>query len=108
MCPLGLLEEIKRLARHARQSSNGAMYITNKFPSHFSVVLIMMIKELHLPRLMLSLFFGFFSTVCVSATDARELPCSHGPTNRRCWTDGFDISTDFDQSFPVTGKTVEV
>lgn len=32
--------------------------------------------------------------------------CSNNPTNRACWTNGFNINTDFDKSFPSTGNTV--
>lgn len=32
--------------------------------------------------------------------------CSNNPTNRACWTSGFNIATDFDKTFPSTGNTV--
>lgn len=32
--------------------------------------------------------------------------CTNGPTSRNCWSDGFDINTDADLSWPTTGKTV--
>ncbi|KAI5366534.1 putative multicopper oxidase, type 1, carbohydrate binding module family 20, cupredoxin [Septoria linicola] len=32
--------------------------------------------------------------------------CTNGPDSRGCWNGGFDIDTDFDQDWPVTGRTV--
>ncbi|KAF2726351.1 multicopper oxidase [Polychaeton citri CBS 116435] len=32
--------------------------------------------------------------------------CTNSATSRGCWTDGYDIDTDFDKDFPTTGKTV--
>lgn len=32
--------------------------------------------------------------------------CTHGPTNRGCWTSGFGINTDQYTSWPNTGRTV--
>lgn len=32
-------------------------------------------------------------------------PCTHTPTTRACWSDGFSIATDFDLKWPVTGNT---
>lgn len=32
----------------------------------------------------------------------------HTPTNRTCWSDGFDISTDYEEHFPATGIVREV
>jgi hypothetical protein len=37
---------------------------------------------------------------------ATEPTCTHGPTSRGCWTGAFDIDTDFDRNWPVTGRTV--
>jgi len=34
--------------------------------------------------------------------------CTHGPTNRGCWTSGFSINTDQYTSWPNTGRTVTV
>ena len=31
--------------------------------------------------------------------------CTHGPTSRACWSNGFSIATDFDLKFPDTGRT---
>ena len=33
--------------------------------------------------------------------------CTHGPNTRACWKNGYSIATDFDEKFPVTGKTVK-
>lgn len=32
--------------------------------------------------------------------------CFNGPDSRHCWTDGFDINTDFDNRWPSTGRKV--
>ncbi|SMR54833.1 unnamed protein product [Zymoseptoria tritici ST99CH_3D1] len=32
--------------------------------------------------------------------------CTNGPTSRGCWTSPFSINTDFDQNWPITGRTV--
>lgn len=32
--------------------------------------------------------------------------CVNNPLNRDCWTNGYNIATDFDKTFPSTGKTV--
>lgn len=34
--------------------------------------------------------------------------CTHGPTNRQCWTNGFSASTDMYTSWPNTGRIVTV
>jgi hypothetical protein len=31
--------------------------------------------------------------------------CTHGPTSRGCWSSGLSVNTDFDQKWPVTGRT---
>jgi FtsP/CotA-like multicopper oxidase with cupredoxin domain len=31
--------------------------------------------------------------------------CTNGPTSRSCWSDGFDINTDYFQNWPSTGQT---
>jgi hypothetical protein len=41
-------------------------------------------------------------------TGAPASPCTHGPTNRGCWTGGFSINTDQYASWPNTGRTVTV
>jgi FtsP/CotA-like multicopper oxidase with cupredoxin domain len=32
--------------------------------------------------------------------------CTHGPTSRNCWSNGFDIDTDVYQSWPSTGQSI--
>ena len=39
---------------------------------------------------------------------ARQSNCANTPTTRSCWSNGFDISTDSESSWPVTGVTVAV
>ena len=34
--------------------------------------------------------------------------CIHGPTNRQCWSTGFNITTDYERVWPNTGKTKQV
>lgn len=34
--------------------------------------------------------------------------CTNGPTSRNCWSDGFDINTNWYNSWPDTGRTVTV
>ncbi|KAJ9144624.1 Extracellular dihydrogeodin oxidase/laccase [Pleurostoma richardsiae] len=38
---------------------------------------------------------------------ARETECVHGPSDRSCWSDGFDISTNYYESVPDTGVVRE-
>lgn len=40
------------------------------------------------------------------AGSALPSSCTNGPTSRGCWSDGYDIETDFDRDWPSTGKTV--
>ncbi|KAK7914903.1 hypothetical protein PG985_012606 [Apiospora marii] len=48
-----------------------------------------------------SLLFGVLSTAAPPTKHGPQAPGScNTPGNRRCWTDGFDISTDYYQSFP--------
>jgi hypothetical protein len=35
-------------------------------------------------------------------------PTCNTPSNRACWTNGFDINTDYEVSTPNTGRTVAV
>jgi len=37
---------------------------------------------------------------------SRSTNCTHSSTDRACWSNGFDISTDSEKSWPNTGKTV--
>ena len=34
--------------------------------------------------------------------------CTNQPSSRQCWSGGFDILTDVDETWPSTGKTVYV
>ncbi|KAF2743840.1 multicopper oxidase [Sporormia fimetaria CBS 119925] len=38
--------------------------------------------------------------------EQRQTSCTHGPTNRGCWTNGFGINTDQYTAWPNTGRTV--
>ena len=38
----------------------------------------------------------------------RDSSCTNGPTTRSCWSNGFSVSTNSDNKFPDTGKTVTV
>lgn len=33
----------------------------------------------------------------------KRAPTCNTPSNRACWTNGFDINTDYEASFPATG-----
>lgn len=56
------------------------------------------------------LFFAASFTAAVPTTELIEArassSCFNNPANRACWTNGFNIATDFDLSFPSTGNTV--
>lgn len=39
----------------------------------------------------------------LSAELVKRAPTCNTPTNRACWTDGFDINTDYEANFPDTG-----
>jgi len=62
------------------------------------------------------LFFGLSkaapSPVDVDVVAPRELakraPTCNTPSNRACWSDGFDINTDYEASIPNTGVTRSV
>lgn len=41
-----------------------------------------------------------------TTTRVPDAACTHGPTTRACWTNGYSIATDFDKKFPTTGNTV--
>ncbi|KAE8382646.1 extracellular dihydrogeodin oxidase/laccase [Aspergillus bertholletiae] len=34
---------------------------------------------------------------------AQDTGCTHGPSNRGCWSDGYDLSTDYYENAPDTG-----
>jgi len=38
----------------------------------------------------------------------KRAPTCHTSTNRACWSDGFDINTDYEEHFPATGTVREV
>ncbi|KAK0940342.1 laccase, multicopper oxidase, benzenediol:oxygen oxidorectuctase [Friedmanniomyces endolithicus] len=48
------------------------------------------------------------ATVTATSTSsvAPTSTCTNGPSSRNCWSGGFDINTDFDNSWPTTGRTV--
>jgi hypothetical protein len=47
------------------------------------------------------------STNSTSASYAKSHPgCINGPNSRGCWGGGFDINTDYDASWPNTGRVV--
>ncbi|KAK1764472.1 laccase [Phialemonium atrogriseum] len=51
---------------------------------------------------------GLFSSVhgAPSAELVKRAPTCNTPSNRACWTTGFDINTDYLEKTPLTGKTV--
>jgi hypothetical protein len=79
-------------------------------------------KERHFPRTSLSsMIFLAALAILASLTQAVALPledstptpieerdaaCTHGPSTRACWSNGYSIATDFDLKFPVTGVIV--
>jgi len=44
----------------------------------------------------------------LSAGLVKRAPTCNTPTNRACWTDGFDINTDYEANFPDSGVVREV
>ena len=38
----------------------------------------------------------------------KRAPTCNTPSNRACWSDGFDINTDYETKIPDTGVTVNV
>lgn len=46
------------------------------------------------------------SATKTSTSSATPATCTNASNSRRCWSEGFDIDTDFDQTWPVTGRTV--
>ncbi len=63
----------------------------------------------------LALATGLFSSLLVGALPSlssdglisRAASCNT-PSNRACWTTGFDINTDYEDKIPLTGKTKTV
>ena len=45
-------------------------------------------------------------SVATTSTPPPDPQCTNGPFTRACWGDDFSIATDFDYSWPNTGKTV--
>ena len=41
-----------------------------------------------------------------STTNSPDSACTNGPLTRACWSDGFSISTNYNSTWPVTGRTV--
>lgn len=41
------------------------------------------------------------------ATDSTSDSCTHSASDRQCWSDGFDISTDYYANVPDTGVVRE-
>jgi hypothetical protein len=48
------------------------------------------------------------SSASTSTATATDSTCTNSASARSCWGDGFDIDTDSDLSWPVTGNTVSV
>ena len=46
------------------------------------------------------------TTVSGTSTKVADTSCTNGPHSRACWGDGYSISTDFDEKWPTTGKSV--
>jgi hypothetical protein len=44
------------------------------------------------------------TNAAVAPTRAPDKACSNGAFTRGCWSNGFSISTDFDEKWPNTGK----
>jgi hypothetical protein len=49
-----------------------------------------------------------FLTDSVTGVFKRDTVCINSPSTRQCWKDSFDISTNYDVAFPITGRTVTV
>jgi laccase len=45
-------------------------------------------------------------TATTTSSVAATATCTNSPTSRNCWSNGYDINTDFDTAWPSTGKTV--
>jgi hypothetical protein len=46
------------------------------------------------------------TSLSASTTHPPDSICTNGPFTRACWSDGFSISTNYDSTWPVTGRTV--
>jgi hypothetical protein len=49
---------------------------------------------------------GSSTSASASVTKPPDSICHNGPFTRACWKDGFSISTNYDSTWPVTGRTV--
>lgn len=45
-------------------------------------------------------------TATSTSVKVADSACTHGPSTRACWSDGYSAATDFDEKWPSTGKTV--
>ncbi|KAF1991807.1 multicopper oxidase [Aulographum hederae CBS 113979] len=48
------------------------------------------------------------SSVKATSTKVADSACTNGPLTRSCWSNGYNVATDFDAKWPTTGKTVSV
>jgi hypothetical protein len=46
------------------------------------------------------------TSASASTTKPPDSICTNSPLTRACWKDGFSISTNYDSTWPVTGRTV--
>ena len=46
------------------------------------------------------------TSASATTTQPPDSACTNGPFTRACWSDGFSISTNYDTTWPVTGRTV--
>lgn len=61
-------------------------------------------KSLLLVSSLTSLSVGL-SIPSLSNIVKKDSSCTNGPSSRNCWSDGFDIDTNYYESWPETGKT---
>lgn len=47
------------------------------------------------------------SSAIATTTRKPDAQCTHGPFTRQCWGNGFSIATNYDSTWPVTGKVVK-
>lgn len=50
---------------------------------------------------------GALGAATASESSPRAAACVNSPSTRSCWTDGFDISTNYYEAVPDTGVTRE-
>ncbi|KAF2203973.1 putative multicopper oxidase, type 1 [Delitschia confertaspora ATCC 74209] len=41
-----------------------------------------------------------------ASTKVPDAACTNGPSTRSCWSNGYNVATDFDAKWPTTGRTV--